>query len=111
MPIGTGEDEMRECAENVDWCTGDIGGGEPGHLGCGYDTCGPRVPRIPDDAPNIGDIGVERPDAAPNAGLFDGPNELFVWFVWLLTLLKAVGWARGPEIMGGGECTHGNGGW
>lgn len=73
VPKGIGDD----CIGIGGCCPCEIGGGEPGHLGCGYVTCGPRVPRIADDVPNIGDIGVDRPDAAPNAGLFGGPYELF----------------------------------
>lgn len=87
-----------------------MGGGEPGHLGWGYETCGPREPRIPAGVPNIGDIGVDRPFAPPNAGLFDGPNDWFVWEPALL--LKGIDWAREPEtIVGGERGAHGNGGW
>ena len=72
---------------------GDCGGWGPGQRGRGHGICGPRVPRIALDVPNMGDIGVERPvfiGEICGAGEF---NE-----------------RRGPDIIGGGEGAHGDGG-
>lgn len=75
-----------------------IGCGGDGHMGRGHGNWGPRVPRNP-DGPNMGDSGVVAGDCGTPTGLFGA----------LPYVVKYCG--RGPDMMGGGDGPHGDGGW